>query len=61
MTDIDLINNKFDLAVWFCNLFFFATLRVYYLNAMNIIKKILSNLTPENLKRVIYLNYNRFL
>lgn len=33
MTDNDLINNKFDLAVWFCNLFFYSTMRVYFLNS----------------------------
>lgn len=45
MTDNDLINNKLDLAIWFCYLFQYATYRVYYIHSVNIIKKILSTLT----------------
>ncbi len=52
MTDKDLINNKFDFAVWFCNIFFYSTLKVYYLSSTEIIKKTLNNITPEDLKKV---------
>lgn len=45
MTDNDLINNKLDLAIWFCYLFQYATYRVYYLHSINIVKKVLSTLT----------------
>lgn len=45
MTDNDLINNKLDLAIWFCYLFQYSTYRVYYIHSVNIIKKILSTLT----------------
>ncbi|CAD8142008.1 unnamed protein product [Paramecium pentaurelia] len=52
MTDNDLINNKLDLAIWFCYLFQYATYRVYYIHSVNIIKKILSTLTSQNFNRV---------
>lgn len=53
MTDNDLINNKFDFVVWFCNIFFYSILRVYYLSSLDIIKRTLSNITPENLRKVL--------
>ncbi|CAK88033.1 unnamed protein product (macronuclear) [Paramecium tetraurelia] len=52
MTDNDLINNKLDLAIWFCYLFQYSTYRVYYIHSVNIIKKILSTLTSQNFNRV---------